>query len=159
MKLKYFVKGEYGDANGRPHYHCVFNLKGDISKHDAECLVAKAWYNRLVKYKGQELPDMSLPINQGKEIKVHPFVQFEPYDEASLPYFCKYTAKQTCSALFHENELQPEFQLVSTHYGISDADKRQLDLMRYNYIQLMHTADDLTDSQFAVKFDEATTFF
>lgn len=159
VRLKYFVKGEYGDASGRPHYHCVFNLKGNISKTDAENLVAKAWFNGLVKYKGQELPDMSLPINQGKKIKVHPFIQFEPYDETSLPYFCKYTAKQTCSSLFHENELQPEFQLVSTHYGVSDADKRQLDLMRYKFIQLMHTADDLTDAQFAVKFDEATTFF
>lgn len=41
-KIKYFACGEYGEENGRPHYHCIIFGLDLLSKDDIE-LVKESW--------------------------------------------------------------------------------------------------------------------
>lgn len=50
IKLKYIITCEYGEKNGRPHYHIIFYLSNQINPYQFYKLVQKHWTYGFVKY-------------------------------------------------------------------------------------------------------------
>lgn len=43
IKIKYYMCGEYGETQSRPHYHVVMLFYGDISRIDLRVRIERAW--------------------------------------------------------------------------------------------------------------------
>ena len=71
-RIKYFIKGEYGDEKARPHYHGIVFLKqGDVNENVLKQCILFAWFNGIYKERGKKI-DMSHSWNWNKSIKVKP---------------------------------------------------------------------------------------
>jgi hypothetical protein len=157
ITLRYFVKGEYGDINFRPHYHIIFFLSDYVK--DFENMVCQSWFNGILKYHWEDFPDMTLDINQNKVVGVNPFVEIEDFNEELAHYSAKYTAKETILKECEGSSIVPEFSLSSQHFGVREEDFYQVADMRKRYIDICRNSENMTDADFVKEFESATTYF
>lgn len=116
-RVKYFVKGEYGDVNYRPHYHgLIFVEKGNINETTLKLCILKSWYNGMFKERGKAV-DKTHPWNWNKKLKENPIVEFEDFGENCAKYTTKYTCKESIKDI-KASHLIDEFTLQSQKLGV-----------------------------------------
>lgn len=99
-KVRYFFSGEYGELNGRPHYHGVLF---DVGFDDKYVYRVRDGYNY---YRSDELEEL---WDKGHS-------EIADVTEASAGYIARYCLKKTGEK--EEGSKDPEFLIMSTQPGI-----------------------------------------
>lgn len=154
--LKYYAKGEYGDANSHPHIHVILNILDCCVIEDVKTAILNAWFDGIEKYDTEEFPNLSRPRNRGKFVKVNPIVSFGEFDEECAKYCTKYVSK---ASLFDckPADLIPEFTLCSKGLAV-DFYKPQIEEKRKKFDSFAFEWQDLNDSDFQRMFKQILTF-
>lgn len=156
-RIKYFIKGEYGDVFQRPHLHGLIYLKlGNINEATMKQLILKSWFNGIYQERGQNFPNMNHPWNWNKEIGKNPIVEFENFDEDCAKYTTKYTSKESilgCKA----SHIVPEFTMQSNHFG-EEFFWKQIKQKRKEFKRFCANIDSVTDDDVRYCMEKIFTF-
>lgn len=108
--LKYYIAGEYGTNNLRPHYHMLL-FNADID------LVPKAWRSGVD------------PIGD---------IHFGDVNEASVGYTLKYMCKPRTIPLHQNDDRLPEFSLMSKGLGANYLTPQMIDWHHADLLERMY---------------------
>lgn len=146
FRIKYFFKGEYGDANvdsPRPHLHGVLYFYGTAYPLDfLYSKICKAWHSAMLKFRGEDYPNMDRPQNFAKEYQVNPILEVEEWNGDTAKYTSKYTVKSSVEEFSEGAKRVPEFIQCSKHLGLNQyssqvASTRSVLKMLYdNYLKI-----------------------